>query len=135
MGLQSLAISYTNESYDRASHATLVRWLIARYPDLVPENLKGSLPTSPWASHDRATEVFLAVARQQHARGQMDPDLQMGLGVLFYTNGEFDKAKDCFESALAVRPKVGSENVLDFKKYKMFQPGLPSVEPSRIVFI
>jgi len=105
IGMISLAISYTNESYDRASHATLVRWLIARYPDLVPENLKGSLPTSPWASHDRATEVFLAVARQQHARGQMDPDLQIGLGVLFYTNGEFDKAKDCFESALAVRPK------------------------------
>jgi peroxin-5 len=36
----------------------------------------------------------------------MDPEVQIGLGVLYYTNQEFDKAKDCFESALAARPKV-----------------------------
>ncbi|KIJ49700.1 hypothetical protein M422DRAFT_28063 [Sphaerobolus stellatus SS14] len=104
VGMISLAISYTNEAFDRASHTTLLKWLSAKYPDLIPTNLKGRLPTAPWASHDQATETFIAVARQQHARGEMDPDVQIGLGVLFYTNSEFDKAKDCFESALASRP-------------------------------
>lgn len=106
--IQSLAVSYTNESFDRASHTILHRWLDARFPALVPEELKGPLPRSQWASHERATNAFLAVARQQHLQGHMEPDVQIGLGVLFYTNGEFDKAKDCFESALAARPKAGT---------------------------
>ena len=31
-GMISLAISYTNEGFDRASHATLLRWVQARFP-------------------------------------------------------------------------------------------------------
>ena len=51
--------------------------------------------------------AFLAVARAQHARGIVDADVQTGLGVLFYSEAQFEHAKDCFESALGVRPKVG----------------------------
>jgi peroxin-5 len=60
----------------------LLRWLRARFP---------SLPI---------------LARTQHSEGTVDSEVQIGLGVLYYTNGEYDRAKDCFESALAVRPKV-----------------------------
>ena len=63
---------------------------------------------SAWDTHGRITDVFLNLARDQHAQGGMDPDVQIGLGVLFYTNGEYDRAKDCFEAALGVRPRVGS---------------------------
>ena len=103
---KSLAISYTNESFDRASYGTLHRWLLMKFSSLVPQEFKGSLPSSPWASHDHITNAFLAVARQQHLQGIMDPEVQIGLGVLFYNKAEFDKAKDCFASALAARPKV-----------------------------
>lgn len=72
----------------------------------MPPELRGPLPSSPWASHEVVTNAFLAVARQQHLQEIMDPEVQIGLGVLFYTHGEFDKAKDCFGSALAARPKV-----------------------------
>ncbi|GJJ06241.1 hypothetical protein Clacol_000432 [Clathrus columnatus] len=104
-GMISLAISYTNESFERASHATLLRWLIAKYGQSLPDEFKGSLPKAPWASLQQATDAFLTIARQQHGRGELDPDVQIGLGVLFYTNAEFDKAKDCFEAALSARPQ------------------------------
>ncbi|KAF9501922.1 peroxisome targeting signal receptor [Pleurotus eryngii] len=106
-GMLSLAISFTNESYDRASHTMLLRWLRSRFPDHpVPEETVKALSTnSSWDTHTRVTEVFINLARAQHASGQLDPDVQVGLGVLFYTNGEYDRSKDCFEAALGARPR------------------------------
>ncbi|KAF8753645.1 Tetratricopeptide repeat [Rhizoctonia solani] len=86
--LLSLAISYTNESYNRAAQHTLRQYLHTRFPDIVgpkdvqPESL------APWAGHELTTDLFYD-----------------GLGTLYYANGEYDKAVDCFASALSIRPK------------------------------
>lgn len=85
----------------------LLRWLAARYPTHhISEEAWKSLSQSSWHSHELVTEAFLGLARQQHTEGHLDPEVQIGLGVLFYTNSEFDRAKDCFEVALTVRPNV-----------------------------
>ncbi|KAF7361743.1 Peroxisomal targeting signal receptor [Mycena venus] len=106
VGMVSLAISYTNESMDRASHTMLLRWLRARFPThpVPAETIAAVSTNAAWDTHARLTEVYLDLARTQHARGEMDPDVQIALGILFYTNSEYDRAKDCFESALSVRP-------------------------------
>ncbi|CAA7261729.1 unnamed protein product [Cyclocybe aegerita] len=106
-GMLSLAISFTNESYDRASHSMLLRWFRTRYPDVsVPEETARAMITnSAWDTHGRITELFLDLARTQHGQNKMDEDLQIALGVLFYTNGEYERAQDCFAAALNVRPK------------------------------
>ena len=106
---QSLAISFTNESYDRASYHMLWRWLHARFPAFpIHDDVEKAVRLhSTWDSHDRLTDVFLALARQQYDQGIVDPDVQVGLGVLFYNKMEYDRAKDCFESALSQRPQVG----------------------------
>ncbi|ETW80851.1 peroxisome targeting signal receptor Pex5 [Heterobasidion irregulare TC 32-1] len=104
-GMLSLAISYTNEAFDRASHATLLRWLRARFPDYpIPESATSSLSRSSWNSYDSVTETFLGLARWQHGQGIVDADVQAALGILFYSNSEYERAKDCFESALSARP-------------------------------
>ena len=107
VNLQDLAISYTNESYDLAAHYSLRKWLGAKYPTVDSSQPASSYKT-PWSSHQLTTDAFLAVARDLHGKGQTDPDVQIGLGVLFYSNTEYEKAQDCFESALQSRPDVNT---------------------------
>ncbi|KAI8387977.1 uncharacterized protein BYT42DRAFT_558465 [Radiomyces spectabilis] len=101
--LMSLAVSYTNESYDQAAYQTLERWITEKYPSLAKTQSASSTAT-PFELHDRVTEMFLTAARQAPEGQLMDPDVQVGLGVLFYGGGELDKAIDCFASALKGRP-------------------------------
>lgn len=109
----ALAISYINEGYDVAAFSTLQRYIQRAYPHLgqndtmlpdlravEPENSK----TNPWATLNAATDSFLTAARENAARNVVDAEVQVGLGVLFYADSSYDKAEDCFRSALSVRP-------------------------------
>ncbi|KAG9041686.1 Peroxisomal membrane signal receptor PTS1 [Tulasnella sp. UAMH 9824] len=98
-GMLSLAVSYTNESYETAANNILRDWLLAKYPDAPMVQIK-----SPWHAREVITNAFLSVAQRLHAEGKSDPDVQVGLGILYYTENAYDKAKDCFESAVWARP-------------------------------
>ncbi|PWN95643.1 TPR-like protein [Tilletiopsis washingtonensis] len=110
----SLAISYINEGYDAAAHSTLERYMSRAYPHLKPDPLPESISGTkdplqgtdgnPWASLNRATSLFLAAAREGAAKGTIDPEVQVGLGVLFYSNSSYEQARDCFNTALQARP-------------------------------
>ena len=91
----------------------LLRWLRAMHPGYpVPEETTQAMKThTAWDTHSRMTDLFIGLAREQHSSGVVDPDVQVALGILFYTNGEYDRAKDCFEAALSVRPKVRSQSM------------------------
>jgi len=103
--LMGLAVSYTNEGYDSTAYRTLERWLSVKYPQIVnPENVTPDVDvsfTDRQILHEKVTGLFIQAAQLSPSGEQMDPDVQVGLGVLFYCADEYDKAVDCFSAALA----------------------------------
>lgn len=102
--LMGLAVSYTNEGYDARAYRTLERWLSAKYPQIVPPD-KLHPPaevgfTEKALLHQSVTDNFIRAAQLRPGGESMDPDVQVGLGVLFYGMEEYDKAVDCFRAAL-----------------------------------
>jgi peroxin-5 len=105
--LLNLSVSYTNEGYENAAYVTLERWLAVKYPELV-DKARTQEPRleneDRFELHSRVTELFIRAAQMSPDGANMDADVQVGLGVLFYGNDDFEKAIDCFNAALAVRP-------------------------------
>ncbi|KAK3738105.1 hypothetical protein QZH41_013846, partial [Actinostola sp. cb2023] len=110
--LMALAVSYTNESMQSQACNTLKRWLGAntRYSDLVPHEPRGATSQRPVISSIMSPEMYNEIkglyiaAAQKTPENDIDPTVQVGLGVLFNLSGEYDKAVDCFQSGLQVCP-------------------------------
>jgi peroxin-5 len=103
--LMGLAVSYTNEGYDSTAYRTLERWLSVKYPNIAnPASLSTDADigfTERNQLHQKVTNLFIKAAQLSPDAETMDPDVQVGLGVLFYGAEEYDKAVDCFSAALA----------------------------------
>lgn len=108
-------MAYVNEGQELRALATLEKWLSIAYPSISLPALDAMQIKSPWDASNRVIDLFLAAAQagpahrapgQSSDLGIVDPDVQVGLGILFYSNSEYEKAKDCFEAALSIRPNV-----------------------------
>lgn len=111
----ALAVSYTNENERSLSYEAIDKWInslaVERYPREVEHyrDLFGPMPESGMAERSNyLTGLLIRLAQSSAERdgADVDADVQIGLGVLFNTSEEYDKAGDCFESALSVRPDV-----------------------------
>jgi peroxin-5 len=111
--LMGLAISYTNEGYDTTAYRTLERWLSVKYSSVMaPEELSSPADvgfTDRQQLHEKVRDRYIQAAQLSPDGEHMDPDVQVGLGVLFYGSEEYDKAVDCFQAALA-STELGSSN-------------------------
>ena len=114
--LMGLAVSYTNEGYDSTAYRTLERWLSIKYPSIVsPNDLSSDADvgfTDRHLLHEKVTDLFIGAAQLSPDGEHMDPDVQVGLGVLFYGAEEYDTAVDCFSAALA-STESGTSNQRD----------------------
>ena len=100
-----MAASLTNESYALQACRALESWLRnSEYSDLVDHSPKAVLSSFPSTRTevDGLREAFLkAVDRAT----EVEAGLQSGLGVLCCLVGEYDKAADCFQTALHASPR------------------------------
>ncbi|CAD6232966.1 GSCOCG00007072001-RA-CDS [Cotesia congregata] len=113
VALMTLAVAFTNESYQSQACITLKEWLIksSKYKHLIPprQNVdqsvrKSSVSTIPFNDlHNEVKNLYIQAARMNPVN-EIDPDVQIGLGVLFNLSSEHEKAADCFRAALHVRP-------------------------------
>ncbi|CAD1480983.1 unnamed protein product, partial [Heterotrigona itama] len=111
--LMALAVSYTNESYQNQACIILREWLLKneKYKHLSVEKI--SSPEQQSKSnvssilfndvHEEVKNLYIQAARM-NPWNEIDADVQCGLGVLFNLSNEYDKASDCFQAALQVRP-------------------------------
>ncbi|KAI1794109.1 TPR-like protein [Ganoderma leucocontextum] len=104
----ALAVSCTNDG-DRMGAYNAIREWIERNPrySAAVEQFRALNPEDPDARPgERLTNLMqclMSIVRE-NAGGEIDADIQIALAVLLNTNEDYDKARDCFITALAVRP-------------------------------
>ncbi|OQR80082.1 TPR repeat-containing protein-like [Tropilaelaps mercedesae] len=109
----ALAVSYTNEGLQRQACEVLTEWLRANptyghLTEVQPEETDSASQQAKIMSmleareHKRVLDMYIRAALINP--DAPDPDIQSCLGVLLHLSGDFEKAVDCFRSAVAVRP-------------------------------
>lgn len=84
-----------------------------KHAGLAPSQARLSGGNSPWALHQQLTDSYLSLAKEQYGQnGTVDPDVQVGLGTLYYTMGEYDQARDCWAAALGEKPGVSHSSMV-----------------------
>ncbi|TPX48541.1 hypothetical protein SeMB42_g02961 [Synchytrium endobioticum] len=104
-----LAVSYTNENSRNDANEALEAWMANsdKYRHII-DRVGGSgagIPTMDSVQrHAHVISLFLEAARASPGE-DLDPEVQIALGVLFNVSEDYDKAVDCFEAALVKRPQ------------------------------
>lgn len=57
-------------------------------------------------------ELFLQAVSLSNNPNDIDSDLQVCLGVLFHLPGDYDKAAECFNTAVLAKPNVSFNRIL-----------------------
>ncbi|KAI9262031.1 hypothetical protein BY458DRAFT_439385 [Sporodiniella umbellata] len=100
----ALAVSYTNENCRSDAYDSLEQWIANHNQYRHLSQKHGQTNIRPENRHAHITSLFIEAARSSPG-AEMDPDVQVGLGVLFNVSGEYMKAIDCFKAALASKPQ------------------------------
>lgn len=97
-----LAVSYTNEIFKHDALNALGFWIKyhPRYSIFISE----TTIQIPFDCIDDLIQIFLSIARS--TPNEIDVDVQIALGLLFFMKGHFEYAVDCFRAALQKHPRV-----------------------------
>ncbi|KAG7098755.1 hypothetical protein E1B28_000664 [Marasmius oreades] len=103
----ALAISNTNDGNRVGAYDAVKQWIVRN------ERHKAAaqkyLQRFPEPRDAPIKEKFIHICQclinmAQASADDLDADIQMALGILFYTDEDYAKAQDCFKAALSARP-------------------------------
>ncbi|KAF8973114.1 hypothetical protein BDZ97DRAFT_1779464 [Flammula alnicola] len=105
----ALAISYTNDNNRQGTYDSVYEWVSRndKYQEAVRLFRSQSNEGKNLSLVERYTQLIqcLITMARSDTTGNIDADIQIALAVLLNTNEEYEKAQDCFRTALAVRPE------------------------------
>lgn len=101
----ALAISYTNDNDRQGTYDSVEEWVKRneKYAN-IPYDAAGAAHLSMNERYAKLIDQLIAMARSDSG-GEIDADTQIALAVLLNTNEDYQKAQDCFRTALAIRPE------------------------------
>ncbi|KAJ7188016.1 hypothetical protein C8R46DRAFT_1053356 [Mycena filopes] len=105
----ALAISHTNDGDRQGTYDAIRNWVDKneRYRGAVAKHRAGHMERVDMPMGERFANLIqclIEMARSENDAEGVDADIQIALAVLLNTNEEYEKAQDCFRTALAVRP-------------------------------
>ncbi|KJA20716.1 hypothetical protein HYPSUDRAFT_42780 [Hypholoma sublateritium FD-334 SS-4] len=105
----ALAISFTNDNNREGTYNSIYEWVSRndKYQDAVRQFRSQAHDGERLALVERYNQLIqcLITMARSDTTGDIDADIQIALAVLLNTNEEYEKAQDCFRTALAVRPE------------------------------
>jgi len=124
----ALAISYTNDNNRKGTHDAIYEWVSRneKYQEAVKQfrsQISANDHMSLAERYGQLIQCLITMARSDLTK-DIDADIQIALAVLLNTNEvcpslssmclhsidearkEYEKAQDCFRTALAIRPEV-----------------------------
>jgi len=96
----ALSVSYTNDNCLPDAYDALESW-VANNPKY--KHLLLNRQFNENQRHENIFNLFLEAVHSSQG-SSLDPEVQIGLGVLLNISEEYDKAVDCFQAALSTRP-------------------------------
>lgn len=109
--IMRLSVSYTNEGCNDLAYEHLEQWMGIKYPQIsIPKQNAQPALSDSWALFERIKEPFIQAARLSLNEEQIDPDVQIGLGVLMFSNRLYDMAADCFQAAIQATGTVSTRH-------------------------
>ncbi|KAJ6500136.1 hypothetical protein C8R47DRAFT_282805 [Mycena vitilis] len=104
----ALSISHTNDGNRAGTHDAIRSWVDRneRYRDAVSQYRAANPESVDPPTTERFSNLIqcLITMARSDTSGTVDADIQIALAVLLNTNEDYEKAQDCFRTALAVRP-------------------------------
>ncbi|RDW91987.1 hypothetical protein BP5796_01381 [Coleophoma crateriformis] len=109
--LMRLAVCYTNEGETQKSCDALQEWLTTKYPAISARHLSSSPQSNTIsARYTHLKNMYIEAAQLIPSGPRMDANVQVALGILFFSTRDYQEAADCFAAAIDCRTSISSHS-------------------------